>query len=200
MIIRELIVCISLMTRVYLTCGPMGSGKTTSLISQAKCLPADERLVINHSLDNRYANSVAFVTSHNSETLQSISSNSLMKISDTGGGLQKRIFVDEVQFFTVEDIKSFIARAKNAGVLEINFFGLDYAFDRSPFDSTMYIQKIADHVTTLNGECGNCSKYRSKWTYRRGKSPEGGPVVVIGGFDSYVPVCDECYDSLLVGQ
>lgn len=96
------------------------------------------------------------------------------------------IAIDEGQFFP--DIVEMCEEMANNGKAVI-VSGLDGTFERKPFGNILTLVAIAERVTKLNAICAYCYKLAS-FTQRTIKSRE---VELIGGEETYKPVCRRCY-------
>lgn len=96
------------------------------------------------------------------------------------------IAIDEGQFFS--DIVEMAEIMANNGKYVI-VSGLDGTFERKPFGNILNLVAIAEKVTKLNSICAYCFKLAA-FSHRTVKSKE---VELIGGEDSYKPVCRKCF-------
>ena len=67
--------------------------------------------------------------------------------------------------------------------------GLDSTFERKPFGKILNLVAIAEKVTKLTSICAYCYKLAA-FTQRTIKSKE---IELIGGEESYKPVCRKCF-------
>lgn len=96
------------------------------------------------------------------------------------------IAIDEGQFFP--DIVEMSERLANSGK-HVIVSGLDGTFERKPFGNILNLVAIAEKVTKLNSICAYCFKLAS-FSHRTVKS---NVVELIGGEETYKPVCRKCY-------
>jgi thymidine kinase len=176
------------MNNWYLIYGPMKAGKTTRLQTFAR-MCQQKYIIINHKKDVRFG--VGMIVSHDRREMPSFSCDSpqefdlFVKVETPDS-----IFLDEVQFHTVEFIDHLI---RNHSDKKIYFSGLDLDFNGRHF---MAVEKLLNlvpldnqvHLKAICG-CGNFATY-SKLC---GEPPLRGNILV---GDNYAPVCRKCFHSL----
>eukprot|EP00210_Caulerpa_lentillifera_P000173 g168.t1 len=182
--------------------GPMFSGKTTELMKQ---MDNHERwglkvLAIKSSIDTRYAkikDNKSYIVTHSGGKRNCLAVSTLDMIEkDFAEEYESAevIAIDEGQFFT--DLDSFCRKAVDRHHKIVYVAGLDGDFLRKPFimapkRSSAILQLIpfADSVKKQLAQCHYC-KAPAPFTLRT--IPEKSEVLV-GGADSYVPVCRHHY-------
>lgn len=107
----------------------------------------------------------------------------------------KSVLVDEVQFFSKEQIfqLSDIVDILNIPVIA---YGLRSDFKMEPFEGSKYIMAISDSIEEIKTICGVCKNKKAIINVRIDKV--GNPVtegdqVEIGGNDKYKSMCRKCY-------
>ena len=183
--------------------GPMFSGKTSKLVEIYKqCIFCNIPVaVINHSLDQRYDNTL--LSTHDKVMIPCIQTNKLIDI------WYYKKYTDEVFLGRVDDSAKLI----NADVIIINegqFFedllpavehmlqhnkkiyvgGLDGDFERKKFGQILDLIPLCDKVTKMTSLCGLC-KNGTAGIFSKRISLEKEQTVV--GSDNYIPVCRSCY-------
>ncbi len=103
------------------------------------------------------------------------------------------VAVDEGQFF--QDIVEVSERLANEGVVVI-IAALDGTFQRKPFGHILSLVPMAEQVIKLSAVCIECGR-EAAFTRRTVDSQE---VELIGGEESYKPVCRNCFDPVLKAQ
>lgn len=98
------------------------------------------------------------------------------------------VAIDEGQFFP--DIVEVSERLANEGVVVI-IAALDGTFQRKPFNKILSLVPLAEQVIKLSAVCIDCGK-EAAFTRRTVESQE---VELIGGEESYKPVCRKCFNS-----
>lgn len=112
--------------------------------------------------------------------------------------LPKAIFVDEAQFLTEEQVDELQKICYNFNI-PVLCYGLLVDFQRHLFTGSKRLIEIADDKLELIGIC-HCGR-RAKQNARvvNGEMVTEGEVVKIGGNESYIAVCNECYVRQNIG-
>jgi len=172
--------------------GPMFSGKSTELIKRARELILDNKqiLIIKPKIDNRHDSDK--IISHNSESINCKNINNLNEISDLQISNIDTLLIDEGQFFN--DLYKKVSKWINQFNVNIIVFGLDGDFQRKPIGQIMNLIPISDKCIKLNSICNICkNNTKAPFSHRHIKSDEQ---ILIGGLDSYIPVCRKHYNEL----
>ena len=186
--------------------GPMYAGKTSKIIDIYKqcqfCnIPV---VVINHSLDTRYDNTM--LSTHDKIKIPCIKTNSLKKIWNkiicdkkfvtyrvvdhlVILKYSKVILINEAQFFDdlFEVVNEMLALGKHVYVC-----GLDGDFERKKFGQILDLIPLCDKVTKLTSLCSKC-KSGTPGIFSMRLTGEKEQTVV--GSSNYIPVCRGCYKT-----
>ena len=184
--------------------GPMYSGKTSKLLEIYKqCKLCDITVcVVNHSLDNRYHDSM--LSSHDKIMIPCMNIDNLSELwfsnndlnsdknNDFGYNLIRKsdvILINEGQFFNnlynvVNDM------LKNKKVIYI--CGLDGDFERKKFGEILDLIPLCDKVNKLTSLCSIC-KNGTPGIFSMRITNEKEQTVI--GSDNYLPVCRVCYEK-----
>jgi len=184
--------------------GPMYSGKTSKLLEIYKqCKLCDITVcVVNHSLDNRYHDSM--LSSHDKIMIPCMNIDNLSdlwfvndelnsdKNQHSGYKLIRNsdvILINEGQFFNnlynvVNDM------LKNKKVVYI--CGLDGDFERKKFGEILDLIPLCDKVNKLTSLCSIC-KNGTPGIFSMRITNEKEQTVI--GSDNYLPVCRVCYEK-----
>jgi thymidine kinase len=168
--------------------GPMFSGKSTEVIRRIRLLKCISKkiLIIKPFIDNRYDQNK--ISSHNYDGESCITVNKLYEISeikDLEIESYDTIIIDEAQFFP--DLKYNVNYWVDILGINVIVSGLDGDFKRQPLGQILELIPYSDECTKLNSLCGLCKNGNSApFTRRISKSKES---VLIGGSESYIPVC-----------
>jgi thymidine kinase len=184
--------------------GPMFSCKTSKLVEIYKqCIFCNIPVaVINHSLDQRYDNTL--LSTHDKVMIPCIQTNKLNDIwyygkSVTGNTPLNRlddsvklinadvIIINEGQFF--EDLLPAVEHMLQHNK-KIYVGGLDGDFERKKFGQILDIIPLCDKVTKMTSLCGIC-KNGTPGIFSKRITKEKEQTVV--GSDNYIPVCRACY-------
>lgn len=168
----------------------MYSSKTDTLISLARRYRiADKKvLVIKFTLDNRY--STSDVASHGGSRIPAD------HITKTLGDIDVTnydvICIDEIQFYP-DNYR--MADWADQGKIIIGS-GLSGNYLRQPFKGIPELIAKADQVTLLNAVCVRCKSEKGAFSALRKEKEEHKSEAInifIGGTESYVALCRQCY-------
>lgn len=181
--------------------GPMYAGKTSKIIDIYKqckfCnIPV---VVINHSLDTRYDNTL--LSSHDKIMIPCIKTNKLSEVcnfkntkhNNENYALKVKIddasvvLINEGQFF--EDLSECVEYMLKNGK-KVYVAGLDGDFERKKFGQILDLIPLCDKVTKLTSLCSIC-KNGSLGIFSKRLTNEKEQTVI--GSDNYIPVCRKCY-------
>jgi len=179
--------------------GPMFSGKSSEILRR---LLIDVEIgfrvaYINHKADTR--SSGPFST-HNPLYKESLEKKNLEfltseHLSDLTKDIQNFdvIGIDEAQFFG--DLAKVVPRWVDSLNKKVIVAGLTGDFCRRKFGQLLDLEPMADTYTKLSSCCLPCARSKKRkinaiFTHRMTKT---GTQVKVGGAESYIPVCRECY-------
>lgn len=176
------------MGKIEVFIGPMFAGKTTSLIRRVKELESQGKKVkvFKPSIDNRYGESV--ICTHDKLSLNACSIKRLEEIKSDNADV---IVIDEFHFFT-SDLLDVCTKFKKSGKhvilagLNFDHTGEPVKFKDSKEDSEE-LKRIADEIHLLKSKCAICGK-DAYMTERTAKTEN---YFLVGGAESYRPVCEE---------
>jgi thymidine kinase len=174
--------------------GSMFSGKTTELFREYRrhtsC--SFKCLIINHVSDKRYNKKKT--STHDGFTINSINvGDKLFDFFKKDDFLSKYqvIFINEGQFFV--DLYRFVDYIVNKKMKKVYVCGLDGDFQRKKFGSILDIIPLSDDVIKIKAICADCKYKDAIFTYRISQEKIQ---TIIGGLESYKPLCRKCYNSL----
>lgn len=181
--------------RLELILGCMYSGKTTELIRLMNRYKSINKnmLAINYKNDTRYGNDNKIYT-HNKDGVEALHIDELGVISEKPFfEMQYRkaeiIFINEGQFFST--LYDFCKKAVEVDFKTVIVCGLDGDFRREAFGDMLQLIPIADKVTRLTALCKRCNDGTAGiFTLRTINSSQQ---TLIGGEESYIPVCRHHY-------
>ena len=177
--------------KLELIIGPMFSGKSTELIRKINLLKTINKkiLVVKPQIDIRYkANKI---TTHNYETADCLL---LDKLSDIYNKINNYdvLIIDEGQFF--QDLKLTVIDLIDNYNIHVIIGGLDGDFQRNPIGDILELIPYSDKCIKLNAYCNICKdETKAPFSFRLINSNDK---VLIGGSESYVPVCRKHYLNL----
>lgn len=172
--------------------GPMFSGKSTEIIKRVRLLKIINKkiLIIKPKIDNRYIEGK--ITSHNFETIDCKIINNLYEITDSEINELDTLVIDEGQFF--DDLLETVTRWINSFQINIIVAGLDGNFQQKPIGQILNLIPLSNKCIKLNSVCNICKDgTEAPFSHRHIKSDK---TILIGGSDSYIPVCRKHYNEL----
>ncbi|KAL0225544.1 hypothetical protein RCL1_003456 [Eukaryota sp. TZLM3-RCL] len=172
--------------RLVLYVGPMFAGKTTSMINHCRKMKASGRktVVIKFAADTRYSSSDTLVT-HDGDSIKAVA---VSRLSDAANYISDAevIGIDEGQFY--EDVDLASEWASSGKIVLVS--GLSGTFQRKAFSGFMDLVGKSDEVYLLHSrcKCGFSAPYSKRLV-------QSSALQLIGGAESYAPVCRSCYYS-----
>ena len=193
--------------------GAMGCGKTAKLIENALALKNDSTpcIVLKPSTDDRDGYGVT--RSRNGMEIQCSVINQIENLQDVSiavehilriihdNGLEPEngevdILVDEAQFLNpiYVDAFAYIADTFDSMVM---CYGLRTDFKGNMFPGSKRLFELADNVAELHMKCARCDGNAViNARLSDGNIVTDGPQVMVGGDETYVPLCRKCYMEL----
>jgi len=172
--------------------GCMFAQKTTELLRRIRRTKAIHQsvLVVNFAGDTRYgANQIA---SHDVDTERAICVRKLEAVEAfVRSGTYQMIVIDEGQFF--EDLFERVTAWADELPIHIVVAGLDGDSELRPFGSLLNLVPHAEEVVRLSAFCGLCKDGTEAHFSKCVKAK--ADQVLVGGADSYIPVCRKHYNA-----
>lgn len=168
--------------------GPMFSGKSTEIIRRIRLLKHINKrvLVVKPQIDDRYISDK--ITSHNYETADCIVISSLEELDINDYDC---IIIDEGQFFN--DLKENVINWVDNLNKDVVIGGLDGDFKRQPIGQILELIPYSDKCIKLNSLCNICKDgTEALFSHRIVNSKDS---IFVGGAESYIPVCRNCFLS-----
>lgn len=173
--------------RIELICGPMFSGKTTTMIAR---LVAAHRagldvVAIKPLQDIRY--SLDQIVTHDGKTLPAVSVGDA-QAARRAAGSHRVVGIDEVHFFddSLVDVCHELVEADTRVVAA----GVEMDHRGQPFEVVRRLADVAHDVTRLTAICARCGA-----AARHSQRLAGGNArIVVGGAGMYEPRCDRCFE------
>jgi thymidine kinase len=179
-------------SNLELIIGPMFSGKSTEIIKRVRLLKIINKkiLIIKPKIDNRYIEGK--ITSHNFETIDCRIIDNLNEITDSEINKIDTDIIDEGQFFN--DLLEIVTKWINNFQINIIVAGLDGDFQQKPIGQILNLIPLSNKCIKLNSVCNICKDgTEAPFSHRCIKSDE---TILIGGINSYIPVCRKHYNEL----
>jgi thymidine kinase len=183
---------------INLIFGSMFSGKTSEIIRQADryMIAKKKCIMIKWKGDNRYTDE-AYVKTHSGLSFPCLlcDDNSLNQhIDENKFADYDVILIDEGSFF--HTIVNACEKLANQG-FKVIIASLIGTFQREPFNQIIYLTPKAESITMLTAICMKCFKDGATFTARTTNEKE---VEIVGGSESYMSVCRECYYKIENGK
>jgi len=181
--------------------GVMFSGKSEELLRRVRrALIAKKRVqVFKSHLDRRYAG-VERLSSHNGSAIEAVPVVSAREIRTRVNPETDVVGIDEVQFLDSEvvSVVRWLARRR----VRVIVAGTDMDFRGEPFGSMGELMAIAEVVDKLHAICVQCGDLatRNQRLIDGEPAPAEGPVIQIGGAESYEARCRQCHEVPEVGR
>lgn len=172
---------------LYLTFGPMFSGKTTWLVSIYKmCVERNLQVaVINYADDKRYHDTM--LSTHDLVMIPCIQANTLAEIMTNESVLSADVvLINEGQFFT--DLYDTVVRLVDGDKKKVYVSGLDGDFKRTKFGGMSDLVPMSDIIQKLHADCHNCN-CPAPFSHRI--TAEVSQIVI--GSSNYIPLCRTCH-------
>lgn len=183
-------------------CGPMCAGKTTEALQVARRYARQGLKVVlirPASSRRKHEKRTGYLATKAGEEFPSFDLSSCYEISEKVTGADV-VWVDEPSLFADESILPvMISTIRTKSIVLIS--GLGATSELEPFGTTMpKLLAVADQVSWSTADCDLCGTHgtatRSLYI---GDAPKTGQVQV-GGDESYVPACPDCWTQLMLLQ
>ena len=174
------------MGNINVFAGPMKSGKSSTIISEAKTLlnNGEKVQVFKPAIDDRFGTDV--VMDRNGNKIDAVN---ISKIEDIENYDTDNYFIDEFQFLE-GDINT-IHRLANKGK-KFYIAGLNLTAEKKVFGQMGDLINSSDNVSMFTAKCDCCGN-DAMYTYCSAKK-DGD--ILVGKDDIYKAVCSNCYDKL----
>ncbi|CAD6195689.1 unnamed protein product [Caenorhabditis auriculariae] len=171
--------------------GPMFSGKTTELLRlhDRQVLARRGCILVKYAGDTRYDEHMIATHSSLLGKGETVKAHRLSEIRDIlFRDAVQVVSIDEGQFFDdlAETVEELAQRNKVVCVA-----ALSGTFERKPFPQVSLLLSYANEIKQVTAVCDDCGA-SAPFTFR---STMDKKVEVIGGSDTYKPLCRECYNS-----
>jgi thymidine kinase len=181
--------------------GVMFSGKSEELIRRVRrALIARRRVqVFKSALDDRY-HGIFHVSSHDGTGVDAVAVRSSSEVAEQVHPHTQVIAIDEIQFLD-DGIVDVISALADRGARVI-VAGIDMDFRAEPFGPMPRILAVAEAVDKLHAICMTCgaSATRNQRLVNGQPAPYEGPVVQVGGHESYEARCRRCHEVPSAGR
>jgi thymidine kinase len=175
--------------------GPMYSGKSEELIKRLVRAQIGGKTIraIKPEIDDRFGK----IDTINSHAGSHFECESVLEIRDSYPMNIKKVDivgVDEAQFFDKDQLLEYVDLWRK--YFKVIVAGLNLDFRKQPFGAMVDLINIADSAIKLTAVCHKCQNDNAIFTQRLidgEPAPLDGPVIQVGGMDSYEARCYNCY-------
>jgi len=183
------------MAKLYYFYGAMGATKTAQLITTEYNFRerGHKTLVLTSSIDTRSAS--AMVESRLGLSIPAIALGKRQGIISLIKNVDVKpyaVFVDEAQFLTEEQIDELSALVDTLGI-SVFCFGLKTDFKSRLFTGSKRLLEVADEFQEIKTMCHCGRKAIMNARIMDGKVVRHGAQIQIGGNESYIALCRECW-------
>lgn len=109
--------------------------------------------------------------------------------------MPRMVFVDEVQFFTKEQIEE-LGRIVDVIGVSVQAYGLMTTFKGDLFEGSKRLVELSDVVERIRSECTRCTNEGvMNARFVDGVFQKDGETILIGAEESYVVLCRKCFQK-----
>lgn len=187
------------MSKLYFRYGTMGSGKSIDLLKTS--FNYKERgkkpLLITSSIDDRYG--ICKITTRIGLSEKAYAFNQQDNIYDYIKNLSETVDVvlaDEAQFFTKEQIMQ-LSDVVDILDIPVICYGIRSDFQNKLFSGSAELLAIADKIEEIKTICECGKKATCNLRINEGKVITSGQQIMIGGNESYLPLCRKCFKKYI---
>lgn len=189
------------MAQLYFHHGAMNSGKSIEVLKVAYSYKEQnkETILLTSSLDTRSGKSYVASRIGIKQVAQAVNPDTdvLILIQSIINKIDKQIFaviVDESQFLTEKQVIQLTQVVDNLGI-PVLCYGLKNDFQNKLFEGSQALLVYADKIMEIKTVCMFCNKKATmNLRIHNGHPIYHGEQVLIGGNESYISVCRQCYN------
>ena len=188
------------MAKLYFRYSTMASGKSLDLLKTAYNYEEREKKVvlITSRMDDRFGK--GFISSRVGTPFKRVAE-TFSKTTDLYQLVQDKykdvscVFVDESQFLTKKQVWQ-LTDIVDEMHCDVIAYGLRSDFRGEPFIGSTYLMTLSDDIQELKTVCTYGDRATMNMRIQEGCPIFDGDTVLIGGNDSYIPVCREYYKKM----
>jgi thymidine kinase len=188
------------MAKLYFRYSTMASGKSLDLLKTAYNYEEREKKVvlITSRMDDRFGK--GFISSRVGTPFKR-EAETFSKTTDLYQLVQDKykdvscVFVDESQFLTKKQVWQ-LTDIVDEMHCDVIAYGLRSDFRGEPFIGSTYLMTLSDDIQELKTVCTYGDRATMNMRIQEGCPIFDGDTVLIGGNDSYIPVCREYYKKM----
>lgn len=186
------------MAKLYFRYSTMGAGKSLDLLKTAYNYEERDKnvLLFTSCLDDRYGNNkIASRVGISREAYCFDDSTNLFEFVSEDCFACECVLIDEAQFLTKQQVWQLTDIVDELDC-DVIAYGLRSDFMGEPFEGSTYLMTLSDEIEELRTVCKYGDKASMNMRLSDGKPVFDGSKVMIGGNDSYLPVCRTYYKKM----
>ena len=194
------------MAKLYFIYAPMGSGKSTMLLTKAHSF--EERKIpficLKPSIDDR--DGIGTIKSRigiqrecvsidNDDDIFQILNNYINLCNLQLMSIPQWVLIDESQFLTKIQVEQ-VARIVDEHNINVVCYGLRTDFTSNLFEGSKRLMELADTIEEMKTTCSCGKKAIINARFHNGELLIDGNQILIGGDELYMPLCRDCFNKL----
>lgn len=186
------------MANLYFRYSTMASGKSLDLLKTAyNYEERDKRVIlITSNLDDRFGkNKIASRVGISRDALTFNRTTNLLDFVKQHCSGCDCVLVDEAQFLSKDQVWQLSDVVDQMGI-DVVSYGLRSDFMGEPFEGSTHLMALADEIEELKTVCKYGDRASMNMRVQDGVPIFSGSQVLIGGNDSYIPVCRSYYKKM----
>lgn len=189
------------MSKLIFKYGCVGSGKSIDLLKINYNYQENgfNTLLLNSVLDDRYGKNIIKSRTGSEQRSIAISpGDDIYEICSRCIGKINCVLIDEIQFFTIEQIDQII-RVVDQLNIQVICYGLKSDYKLSLFKTSAYLLTVADEIEEIETICSDCGENKAIFNARmnNGKIIFVGNQIDIGGNEKYKHLCRKCLNKII---
>lgn len=186
------------MAKLYFRYSTMGAGKSLDLLKIAYNYEERDKniIIFTSSLDDR--NGVNKITSRVGISRDAFcfdASTNIFEFVANECFACECVLIDEAQFLTKEQVWQ-LTDIVDSLDCDVIAYGLRSDFKGDPFEGSVHLMTLADEIEELRSVCKYGDKATMNMRLHNDEPIFNGDKVMIGGNDSYLPVCRTHYKKM----
>ena len=186
------------MAKLYFRYSAMASGKSLDLLKTAYNYEERNKkvILITSNLDNRSGqNKIASRVGISRNAISFSFETNIYDLVKSECPDCDCVLVDESQFLSKSQVWQ-LSDIVDEMMCDVIAYGLRSDFRGEPFEGSIYLMTLADEIEELKTVCQYGDRASMNMRVQNGVPIFEGDKVMIGGNDSYVPVCREHYKKM----
>lgn len=184
------------MAKLYFRYGAMNSGKSIEVLRTAHNYEEQGKrvLLFTPAIDDRYGTG-AITSRIGMQKEAVVITDTLDMFRMAKSEMPNCILVDEAQFLNERQVKALCDIVDELNIPVIAY-GLRADFQAKLFEGSYYLMALADKIEEIKTVCWRCQrKATMNMRCKEGTPIFEGEQIMIGGNESYLPVCRKCYSQ-----